>query len=165
MPIIHDMHLFKKWFVRSSKWLFISILFSISPFTFQANKTKVIWKENLHVHCSTDPNSLDRNFFQDASWMSQGMKWWGKNKFLKFREKSGNFTSSQENFKSLKDVREQWSFKSAFCTFYRHESCYIVHEIEEQADVGFSRRLILFALYVKKLPVHVHCMCLAESIN
>ena len=28
---------------------------------------KVIWKENLHVHCSTDQNSLDRSFFQEAS--------------------------------------------------------------------------------------------------
>ena len=28
---------------------------------------KVIWKENLHVHCSTDKDSLDINFFQEAS--------------------------------------------------------------------------------------------------
>ena len=31
---------------------------------------KVIWKENQHVDCSTDQNSLDRNFFQEASLMS-----------------------------------------------------------------------------------------------
>ena len=55
--------------------------------------------------------------------------------------------------------------QSTFCTFYGHESCYIVHEIEEQADVGFSRKSILFALYVTKQSIHVHCMCLAESIN
>ena len=65
----------------------------------------------------------------------------------------------------MKADREKWSFKSTFCTFYGHESCYIVHEIEEQADVGFSRKSILFALYVTKLSIHVHCMCLAESIK
>ena len=40
LPIIHDMYLFKKWFLRSSKWLFISILFSISPFIFSSKQSK-----------------------------------------------------------------------------------------------------------------------------
>ena len=40
LPIIHDMYLFKKWFLRSSKWLFISILFSISPFIFSSKQNK-----------------------------------------------------------------------------------------------------------------------------
>ena len=42
LPIVHGMYLFKNWFLRSRKWLFISILFSISPFIFsrKQNKTK-----------------------------------------------------------------------------------------------------------------------------
>ena len=41
--------------------------FKFLPLFFQANKTKVTWKANLHVQCSTDQNSLDINFFQEAS--------------------------------------------------------------------------------------------------
>ena len=61
---------------------------------------KVIWKENLHLHCSTDQNSLDRNFFQEASNMvatEQEIYAQGK-KFLKVRGKSEKFTSSQRKF-------------------------------------------------------------------
>ena len=59
VPTIHDMYkLFKKWFlIRSIKWIFISILFSIPPFIFQANKTQR----------RTDQNSLDKTLFQKAS--------------------------------------------------------------------------------------------------
>ena len=32
-------------------------------------------------------------------------------KFFKVREKSGNFTLSQGNFKCLREVREKWNFK------------------------------------------------------
>ena len=31
-------------------------------------------------------------------------------------------------------------------------------EIERQADVGFSRKSILFTCYVKELSIHVHCL-------
>ena len=31
--------------------------------------------------------------------------------------------------------------------------------------LGFSRKSILFARYVKELSIHVHCMGLAESID
>ena len=34
-----------------------------------------------------------------------------------------------------------------------------------QADVRFPRKSILFPCYVKELSIHVHCVCLAESIN
>ena len=74
----------------------------------------------------------------------------------------------RENFSLWKKSgKSEVLSQSTFCTFYGHESCYIVHEIEEQADVGFSRKSILFALNVKKLSIfiHVHHMCLAESIN
>ena len=36
---------------------------------------------------------------------------------------------------------------------------------ERQADVRFPRKSILFPCYVKELSIHVHCVCLAESIN
>ena len=39
------------------------------------------------------------------------------------------------------------------------------HLIEQQADVRFPRKSILFPCYVKELSIHVHCVCLAESIN
>ena len=39
------------------------------------------------------------------------------------------------------------------------------HLIERQADVRFPRKSILFPCYVKELSIHVHCVCLAESIN
>ena len=31
--------------------------------------------------------------------------------------------------------------------------------------LGFQKKSIFFARYVKKLSIQVHCMCLAESIN
>ena len=36
---------------------------------------------------------------------------------------------------------------------------------ERQADVRFPRKSILFPCYIKELSIHVHCVCLAESIN
>lgn len=40
----------------------------------------------------------------------------------------------------------------------------IVHELEQQADVGFSTKSLLFACYVKEVSIHAHCTRLAESI-
>ena len=34
-----------------------------------------------------------------------------------------------------------------------------------QGDVRFPRKSILFPCYVNELSIHVHCVCLAESIN
>ena len=42
------------------------MLFSIPPFIFQANKTKVK-KTYMYIVARTDQNSLDKNFFQEAS--------------------------------------------------------------------------------------------------
>ena len=56
-----------------------------------------------------------------------------------------------------------------FGTFQGHDTCWIsrilFHLIERQADVRFPRKSILFPCYVKELSIHVHCVCLAESIN
>ena len=38
-------------------------------------------------------------------------------------------------------------------------------KIWRQADVGFSRKSILYARYAEKLSIHVHCMWLAVRIN
>ena len=48
----------------------------------------------------------------------------------------------------------QW----CFC-MVKNASC------QRQADVRFPRKSILFPCYVKELSIHVHCVCLAESIN
>ena len=37
--------------------------------------------------------------------------------------------------------------------------------VERPADVRFQRKSILFPCYVNKQSIHVHCVCLAESIN
>ena len=37
--------------------------------------------------------------------------------------------------------------------------------IEQQADVGFSKKSIPFAHYIKKLSINVRYMWLAKSIN
>ena len=39
------------------------------------------------------------------------------------------------------------------------------HKIEQQADVGFQKNQSFLHGYVEELLIHVHCMCLAESIN
>ena len=41
----------------------------------------------------------------------------------------------------------------------------LFHLIERQGDVRFPRKSIVFPCYVKELSIHVHCVCLAESIN
>ena len=82
---------------------------------------KVIWKENLHVCCGTDQDFLDNNFFPGSILNAKhGCHRAGNGqgkKFLKVREKSGNFTSSQRKFQSLKEVREKWSFKSEYILY------------------------------------------------
>ena len=70
------------------------------------------------------------------------------------REKLGNVTLSQIKCKSWKDVREKGNFNSVF--FIYVHNVHTVHEIERQADVGFSRKPILFAHIVKELSIHVH---------
>ena len=68
----------------------------------------------------------------------------GQGKLRKFYFESGKikvFERSQENEK----------FQEYICTFYGHESCWLgtillitACEIEQQADIGFSRKSILF---------------------
>ena len=62
-----------------------------------------------------------------------------------------------------------WHLKF-FCTFHGHESCCvnknIVHEIEWQANVGFSRKSILFCTYCQgPININVQCTWLAGSIK
>ena len=57
--------------------------------------------------------------------VATGQEMFREKKLFKVREKSGNFTSSREVL---------WT--------YNH---HIVHEIEQQADSGFSKKSILFA--------------------
>ena len=63
-------------------------------------------------------------------------------------------------------VRE-FQFKSGEVLWtYNH---HIVHEIEQQADSGFAKKLILFARYYLlrsyTVSIYVHGRCLAENVN
>ena len=76
------------------------------------------------------------------------------------------FQFESGKFKSLKKVMEKWNFKSTYLLFFLYFCCFltfkiisyilrswimlywenmIVHEIERQADFGFSRKPILLA--------------------
>ena len=86
------------------------------------------------------------------------------------REKKNSSRSGKSQGISLW-VRENlhlWK-KSGKSAFQGHDTCWIsrilFHLIERQADVRFPRKSILFPCYVKELSIHVHCVCLAESIN
>ena len=62
-------------------------------------------------------------------------------------------------------VRE-FHFKSGEVLWtYNH---HIVHEIEQQADSGLFKKVDPFCTLLLRsytVSIHVHCMCLAESIN
>ena len=63
-----------------------------------------------------------------SNMVATGQEMFREKNFFKVREKSGNFTSSQGKF-------------------YGHIIHHIVHEIEQQADSGFSKKSILFARF------------------
>ena len=70
--------------------------------------------------------------------------------------------------KSWKEVRGSEFLRVHLYTFYGHDRVLLVqfvHEIEQQADVGFQKKSIIFARYVEELLIHVYCIWLAESIN
>ena len=52
-----------------------------------------------------------RKHLRCEPWLPQAENGQGK-KIFKVRKKSGNFTSSQGKFKSLKEVKEKWNFKT-----------------------------------------------------
>ena len=77
-------------------------------------------------------------------------------------ESPGISLQVRENFSLWKKSRNSEVLsQSTFCTFYGHESCYIVHEIEEQADVGFSRKFDPFWTLcyetINSCTLHVSC--------
>ena len=41
-----------------------------------------------------------------------------RGKILQSQRKSGNFTSSQGKFESLKEVREKWDFEGTYLSFF-----------------------------------------------
>ena len=43
--------------------------------------------------------------------------------------------------------------------------CVGLEEIKRQADVGFSRKSIIFPCYIKKLPIFMYTTCESEKIN
>ena len=110
LPTIHDMYkLFKKWFlIRSIKWLFISILFSIPPFIFQAKKPKGKKTYMYIVALIRIPLTkfFSRKHLRCETWLPQAENGQGK-KFFKVRKKS-----SQGKFQSLKEVKKKWNFKT-----------------------------------------------------
>ena len=68
----------------------------------------------------------------------------------------------RENFSLWKKSgKSEVLSQSTFCTIYGHESFYIVHEIEEQTDVGFSRKFDPFWTLcyetINSCTLHVSC--------
>ena len=55
--------------------------------------------------------------------VATGQKMIRGKKFFMVREKSGNFTSSQGKFKSLKEVRKKGSFKRTYLFFSLYICC------------------------------------------
>ena len=101
--------------------------FQFSPFIFQANE-RLIWTANLHVHCSTDQNTCDRNFSRKhlkcQTWLPQGRKWSGE----------------KISLRSGKSQGISLQVRGSFMVMDHH----IGHEFEQQTDGGFS---ILFKHY------------------
>ena len=69
--------------------------------------TTILWRIYFNIEYGWySVLSVFRSCGNSHLWLPQVRKWSGK-KFFKLREKSGNFTSSQGKFNSLKVVREK----------------------------------------------------------
>jgi len=129
-------------------------------------------KKNFYVYKVKKAHLTNVQHWRVTAWLPQVRKWSWKKKFFKVRETSRNFIFSQGKFKSLKEVREKWNFKNTllffsfyvycfltfrlFCTFYRHESCFIGTEYCSWCWTSS---------YVMELPIHIDCTWLADSMN
>ena len=98
-----------------------------------------------------------RNAVWVCSWLAQVRESGQGKNFFKVREKSGNVMLSQIKFKSWKEDREKGNFNRVF--FIYVHNVHTVHEIEQQADVGFSRKSVLFAHIVKELSIFMYTAC------
>ena len=49
-----------------------------------------------------------------------------RGKILQGQGKSGNFSSSQGKFESLKEVREKWDFESTYLLFSPRFYCFLI---------------------------------------
>ena len=85
------------------------------------------------------------------------------------RKKSGNFTSSQEKVKSLKEVREKWNFKSTYLFFEQSmdmDRFVLVENCPWKWTTSWCwlfENIHLFVRYVKELSINMHFTLLAES--
>ena len=110
--------------------------------------------KNLRCHgCHRSGNSQGKKNFS-RSGKSQGISLWVREN-LHLWKKSGK---SEILRVLIYLLPSQW----CFC-MVKNASCQC--QGERQADVRFPRKSILFPCYVKELSIHVHCVCLAESIN
>ena len=108
----------------------------------------------IYIHgCHRSGNSQGKKN-SSRSGKSQGISLWVREN-LHLWKKSGK---SEILRVLIYLLPSQW----CFC-MVKNASCQC--QGERQADVRFPRKSILFPCYVKELSIHVHCVCLAESIN
>ena len=83
-----------------------------------------------------------------SNMVATGQEMFREKNFFKVREKSGNFTSSQGKF-------------------YGHIIIILFMKLNNKLIVGFQKvdPFCTFLLRSYTVSIHVHCMCLAESIN
>ena len=85
------------------------------------------------------------------------------------RKKPGNFTSSQEKVKSLKEVGKKWNFKSTYL-FFEHsmdmDRFVLVKNCPRKWTTSrcwLFENIHLFARYVKELSINMHFTLFAVS--
>ena len=85
------------------------------------------------------------------------------------KEKPGNFTSSQQKVKSLKEVRKKWNFKSTYL-FFEHsmdmDRFVLVKNCPRKWTTSrcwLFENIHLLARYVKELSINMHFTLLAVS--
>ena len=89
-------------------------------------------------------------------WLPKVRKWSGRI----ISSRSGNSTSSQGKFKSLKEVREKWNFKGIHLYIFTEMIDVVLVEycsfqLNNRLMLGFLKRAILFAHYFKKLSISI----------
>ena len=117
-------------------------------FSSKQNKGNLKSKSTYSVHCSTDQNSLDRNFY------------FFPGSILNVKHgchRAGNSQRKKISSRSGESQRISLQVRGRFMVMNHH----ISDEIEQQADGGFSRKSILFKHYclgaINSCTLHVSC--------
>ena len=128
-------------------------------------------KKNFYVYKFKKTHLTNVQHWRVTAWLPQVRKWSWKKKLFKVRETSRNFIFSQGKFKSLKEVREKWSFKSTFLFFSFYVYCFLTFRLfvhfTDMSHVLLEEHCSWYwtSSDVKELPIRIDCTWFADSMN